>query len=60
MLVAIGIGTDGFRQILGVAEGEKEDLEGWRGFLRHLRDRGLKGVPHLESPRLCRGMVTDG
>jgi len=29
VLVAIGIGTDGFRQILGVAEGEKEDLEGW-------------------------------
>ena len=30
VLVAIGVGTDGFRQILGVAEGEKEDLEGWR------------------------------
>jgi transposase-like protein len=44
VLVAIGIGTDGFRQILGVAEGEKEDLEGWRGFLCHLRDRGLTGV----------------
>ncbi len=41
VLVAIGIGTDGYRQILGVAEGEKEDLEGWRGFLRHLKDRGL-------------------
>ena len=32
VLVAMGIGTDGYRQILGVAEGEKEDLEGWRGF----------------------------
>jgi hypothetical protein len=32
VLIAIGVGTDGFRQILGVAEGEKEDLEGWRGF----------------------------
>jgi transposase-like protein len=29
VLVAIGIGTDGYRQILGVAEGEKEDL--WAG-----------------------------
>jgi len=28
VLVAIGVGTDGFRQILGVAEGEKED-EPW-------------------------------
>jgi putative transposase len=27
VLVAIGVGTDGHRQILGVAEGQKEDLE---------------------------------
>lgn len=32
VLIAIGVATDGFRQILGVAEGQKEDLEGWRGF----------------------------
>jgi len=44
VLVAIGVGTDGYRQILGVAEGEKEDLEGWRGFLRHLKESRLKGV----------------
>lgn len=56
VLVAIGIGTDGFRQILGVAEGEKEDLEGWRSFLRHLRDRGLKGVRLIISDA-CRGLV---
>jgi putative transposase len=56
VLVAIGIGTDGFRQILGVAEGEKEDLEGWRGFLCHLRDRGLKGVRLIISDA-CRGLV---
>ena len=58
VLVAIGVGADGFRQILGVAEGEKEDLEGWRGFLRHLKDRGLKGVQvdHFRClPRLDRG-----
>ena len=41
VLIAIGAGADGFRQILGVAEGEKEDLQGWRGFLRHLKERGL-------------------
>ena len=28
VLVAIGVGSDGYRQILGVAEGQKEDLEG--------------------------------
>lgn len=56
VLVAIGIGTDGYRQILGVAEGEKEDLEGWRGFLRHLKDRGLAGVRLIISDA-CRGLV---
>jgi len=56
VLVAIGVGADGFRQILGVAEGEKEDLEGWRGFLRHLKDRGLKGVRLIISDA-CRGLI---
>jgi putative transposase len=54
VLIAIGVGTDGFRQILGVAE--KEDLEGWRGFLCHLKDRGLKGVRLIISDA-CRGLV---
>jgi putative transposase len=56
VLVAIGVGNDGFRQILGVAEGQKEDLEGWRGFMRHLKDRGLKGVQLIISDA-CRGLV---
>jgi putative transposase len=56
VLVAIGVGNDGFRQILGVAEGQKEDLEGWRGFMRHLKDRGLKGVRLIISDA-CRGLV---
>ena len=56
MLVALGIGADGYRQILGVAEGEKEDLEGWRGFLRYLRDRGLAGV-RLVISDACRGLI---
>jgi putative transposase len=56
VLVAIGVGTDGYRQILGVAEDEKEDLEGWRGFLRHLKDRGLKGVQLMISDA-CRGLI---
>jgi len=56
VLVAIGVASDGFRQILGVAEGEKEDLEGWRGFLRHLKDRGLSGVRLIISDA-CRGLI---
>jgi len=44
VLVAIGVTTDGFREILGVAEGPKEDGEGWKGFLKHLKQRGMRGV----------------
>lgn len=44
VLVAIGVSTDGFRNILGVAEGEKEDKRGWSSFLEYLKKRGLKGV----------------
>jgi len=56
VLVAIGVGADGYRQILGVAEGEKEDLAGWKGFLTHLKDRGLSGVQLIISDA-CRGLI---
>ena len=56
VLVAIGVGANGHRQILGVAEGQKKDLEGWRGFLRHLKDRGLAGVQLIISDA-CIGLV---
>ena len=56
VLVAIGAGADGHRQILGVAKGEKEDMEGWRGFLRRLKDRGLTGLKLIISD-ICRGLV---
>ena len=56
VLMAIGVGTDGYRHILGVAKGEKEDLEGWRSFLRHLKSRGLTGVQLIISDA-CLGLV---
>jgi putative transposase len=56
VLVAVGVGIDGHRHILGVAEGQKEDLEGWRGFLRHLKERGLSGVQWIISDA-CLGLV---
>ena len=43
VLIAIGVGTDGHRRVLGVVEGAKEDKAGWGGFLRHLKSRGLGG-----------------
>jgi transposase-like protein len=56
VLVAIAVGTDGYREILGVCEGTKEDKESWRNFLRHLKDRGLKGVRLVVSDK-CLGLV---
>jgi len=44
VLVAIGVDAEGYRQVLGVREGTKEDKAGWSGFLRHLKKRGLKDV----------------
>ena len=51
VLVAIGVRSDGYREILGVAEGLKEDTESWRGFLRHLKQRGLRGVRLITSDK---------
>jgi transposase-like protein len=56
VLVAIGVGADGFREILGVAEGAKEDKESWTSFLRNLKERGLKGVRLIVSDK-CLGLV---
>ena len=44
VLVAIGVNADGFREILGVAEGAREDSESWRQFFRYLRERGLERI----------------
>lgn len=56
VLVAIGVGSDGYREILGVCEGTKEDKESWRNFLRHLKERGLRGVRLIVSDK-CMGLV---
>jgi transposase-like protein len=51
VLVAIGVNSEGFSEILGVAEGSREDKESWRNFFRYLKDRGLKGVRLIVSDR---------
>jgi transposase-like protein len=56
VLVAIGVSEEGYRKILGVCEGAKEDKAGWSGFLGHLKDRGLRGV-RLFITDACRGLV---
>lgn len=44
ILVAIGVNSDGYREIIGAAEGMKEDKESWRSFFVWLKERGLSGI----------------
>src|SRR3974377_1751695 len=56
LLVAIGVNEEGFREVLAVTEGSKEDKASWTAFLRHLKERGLKGVRLFVSDK-CLGLV---
>ena len=56
LLVAIGVNDDGYREILGIVEGAKEDRAGWSAFLKHLKERGLSGVELIISDA-CLGLV---
>ena len=49
ILVTIGVSSDGYREIIGAAEGLKEDLQSWKNFFVWLKQRGL------EDPRLIIG-----
>lgn len=44
VMVAIGVNSDGYREIIGCAEGFSESKESWKEFLAWLKGRGLKGV----------------
>src|ERR1041385_3952054 len=56
LLVASAVNSEGFREILGICEGAKEDKSGWSGFLKHLKARGLKGVRLIISDA-CMGLA---
>lgn len=56
VLVAIGVNNEGFREILGAAEGMKEDHESWKNFFVWLKERGLKGVRLIIGDK-CLGML---
>lgn len=56
LLVASAVNSEGYREILGICEGAKEDKSGWSAFLRHLVDRGMSGVQLIISDA-CRGLV---
>ncbi len=56
MQTAVGVGQDGYRDILGIAEGCKEDKAGWSNFLAYLKKRGLT-CPDLFISDKCIGLI---
>ena len=44
ILIAIAVNEDGYREVLGAAEGMKEDKASWVSFFQWLKSRGLDGV----------------
>ena len=56
ILVAIAVNEDGYREVLGAAEGMKEDKASWVGFFQWLKSRGLDGVKLIVGDK-CQGML---
>ena len=56
ILVAIAVNEDEYREVLGAAEGMKEDKASWVNFFQWLRSRGLGGVKLVVGDK-CLGML---
>ena len=56
VLVAIAVNEDGYCEVLGAAEGMKEDKESWATFFQWLRGRGLSNVKLVVGDK-CLGML---
>ena len=56
LLVAVAVNAEGYREILGIVEGAKEDKAGWSAFLADLKERGLTGVELVVSDA-CMGLM---
>ena len=53
--VAIGVSSEGYREVLACVAGFRESEESWRSLLRQLTERGLKGV-RLVTSDACTGL----
>lgn len=56
ILAAIAVNEDGYREVLGAAEGMKEDQSSWINFFQWLKGRGLEGVNLVVGDK-CLGML---
>ena len=57
VLVAIGVGTEGWREVIAVDEGMREDAASRERFFRSMIERGLRGVGLVVGDR-CAGLVS--
>ena len=55
----VQLNEDGFREVLGAAEGMKEDKTSWVSFFQGLRGCGLDGAKLIVGDK-CMGMLGDG
>ena len=51
ILVAVGVNKEGYREVLGAAEGSREDAESWKNFCRYLKERGLRSAKLIVSDK---------
>lgn len=56
VLIAMAVNQRGEREVIGAAEGMKEDKESWLSFLRQLKERGLKGTQLFVADK-CLGLI---
>jgi len=49
VMIAIGINTDGYREVLGIMTGDTESEASWSEFFGWLKQRGLSGVDLITS-----------
>ena len=56
ILAAISVNEDGYREVLGAAEGMKEDKASWVSFFQWLKSRGLDGMNLIVGDK-CLGML---
>ena len=56
VLMAIAVNEEGNREVLGAAEGMKEDKASWVSFFQWLRGRGLESVRLIVGDK-CLGML---
>ena len=53
ILVAIAVNEDGYCEVIGAAEGMKEDKISWMSFFQWLKGRGLNGVQTGHWGQMC-------